>query len=386
MKKTNLLLFPLLLVCYEVAIYLTNDAYLPALPTIVSDLVTNQHLAQLTLTTWFFGSVSIQLFLGPISDRYGRRPVLLIGGVFFLIATIVCALTTDIGVLLFFRFLQGAAIPSMIVAGYATIHELFDHKRAIYTLAWMISITVLAPAFGPMFGAAVLYFVGWRWIFGILALWGGIALTFLFFQMPETQQKKEHALKLKQIMRQYKNIFLNLNYMRSALCYCFLFGALIAWIAAGPFLVIAEFHHDIFAFGFLQILVFGSYIIGTRFVKPMMQKYESDWLIRVGLAIALVGGVLSLLTWVYPRNLSIIIISLMLVASGAGFSSPPLNRTAIEASVEPMGARMAMFSTLMSFFGIIGSALISTFFDGTLVSFSVILVIFSVISFLLKGL
>jgi len=100
MKKNNLIIFPLLLVLYEIATYLTNDAYLPALPNIVSDLATTNYLAQLTLTAWFLGSASLQLILGPISDYYGRRPVLLTGGIVFIISTIICTLTNNINILL----------------------------------------------------------------------------------------------------------------------------------------------------------------------------------------------------------------------------------------------------------------------------------------------
>src|SRR3990167_5046784 len=118
------ILFPVLLALYEICTYLSNDAYLPALPHIAHDLFTSNHLVQLTLTTWFMGSASMQLFLGPIADRIGRRPVLLLGGLVFIAVTTGCAITNNIYTMLVLRFIQGATITSMIVAGYATIHEL----------------------------------------------------------------------------------------------------------------------------------------------------------------------------------------------------------------------------------------------------------------------
>ena len=152
------LVFPLLLALYEIATYLSNDAYLPALPHIARDLNTSHHLIQLTLTTWFMGSASMQLFLGPVCDRIGRRPVLLFGGIVFITSTVGCALTQDVYLLLILRFIQGSTITSMVVAGYATIHDLFNREQAIHTLAVMNSITVLAPSFGPLFGAIILHF------------------------------------------------------------------------------------------------------------------------------------------------------------------------------------------------------------------------------------
>src|ERR1700722_16800377 len=89
------LLFPFILVFYEVTNYLANDMYLPALPHMTIDLRTTAQMAQQTLTTWFLGTASLQLFLGPLSDRLGRRPILFGGGLVFIISTLICALASN---------------------------------------------------------------------------------------------------------------------------------------------------------------------------------------------------------------------------------------------------------------------------------------------------
>ncbi len=86
--------------------YLSNDMYLPALPQMTQALSTTPALTQMSLTTWFFGAASMQLLLGPLSDKYGRRPILLGGGVIFIAATLICAITSDISTLLVARFFQ----------------------------------------------------------------------------------------------------------------------------------------------------------------------------------------------------------------------------------------------------------------------------------------
>lgn len=385
MEKNNLMLFPLLLVLYETITYLANDAYLPALPVIMGDLATTRHLVQLTLTTWFIGASSMQLILGPIADRYGRRPVLLLGGTIFIFSTVICALATNIWVLLFFRFLQGATIASLFVAGYAAIHELFDHKTAINTTAWMSAISSLSTAFGPLLGAVSLHYSDWRWTFGMLAILGSIILSALFFKMPETNLCGfEHTIDIKRITKQYKSILLNFACMRPALSFCFLFSALIAWLAAGPFLIITEFHRSTYDFGLLQLLIFGSYIVGTRFVKPMMQKYRTANLIRTGLIIALIGGLSSGFALVYQNNLILIVIPLILIAVGTGFCAAPLTRSAIEASSEPMGAKLAIFTTLQRGFAVLSTTLTSVLYKGSLISLAIVLLTFSVAGFLLN--
>ena len=366
LKKNHLFWFPLLLVFYELPTYLSNDAYLPALPIIVKDFLTTPHLVQLTLTAWFLGTAFMQLVLGPLADRYGRRLILLSGGIVFIISTIGCALAPNIWFLLTMRVIQGLTVTSMIVAGYATIHDLFDHDKAIHTLAWMYSISVLAPSAGPLLGAVVLYFAGWREIFWILALWAFIVIVGLWKQMPETAPKIPGSIHPVKIMREYKRMLFNFQYISPTLSFCLLFSTMIAWLSAGPFLVITAFHRSAFTFGLLQCFVFGGYIAGTRLIKLILKKYKTSHLLNLGLIVAFAGGGCALLlAWLRPQALIALVLSVMLIAISMGFCSPMLNRAAVEAAPdESMGNRIALYSCLTSLFGMLSSALITGIYNG----------------------
>ena len=371
---------------YEVVIYLSNDAYLPALPQISLDLNTTHHWVQLSLTTWFMGASSMQLILAPITDRYGRRPVVLAGAVVFVITALICAFTQSITTMMIVRFIQGATIPALTVPGYAAIHEYFDHKKAIITLAWMNSVTVLAPALGPLFGSAILVLAGWRWIFGILAIGALLSLLGLFFNMPETHKEgHKHPIELKKSLKQYTRIITNKNYMSNAVSQALLFGAMIAWIVAGPFLVMDTFNLTSFTFGIFQAIIFSSFLIGTRTVKPLIEKYPAKTIAKTGITLALTGATCALLlAWLFPNLIYGTVFSMILIAIGAGISFPILSRLLVEASEEPMGARMAISSTLMTTAAVISSALISQVYNGSLLSLSFILIAFSLIAYLVK--
>lgn len=204
------------------------------MPQMAQQLHTSDHLIQLTLTVFFLGNATMQLILGPLADRYGYRPVLFGGGIVFVITTLMCGTSTHVYPLLIARFFQGSAVTSMVIAGYATIHALYDQKRAIKTLAWMNSITVLAPALGPLFGAIILLMGSWHWIFFILALWAILALIALHRYMLEISEKTT-AISPKKIMHQYYDAFTTWSFMRPTLCLTLLFAAMIVWIAAGSF-------------------------------------------------------------------------------------------------------------------------------------------------------
>lgn len=383
--KRSMMIFPILLALYEVVTYLSNDAYLPGLPQIARDLHTTLHLAQLTVTVIFMGSASMQMVLGPIADRVGRRPVLLVGGLVFILSTLGCSVTNDIYHLLVFRFIQGATITSLVIAGYSTIHDLYEQKQAIHLLAIMGSITLLAPAFGPLVGSMIMYFSSWRWVFGCLAIAGVFVISGLFFKMPETVKGSAEKLALKRIFTQYKNILMNKSFILFSLLPLFLFSALIAWIVTGPFLLIDAFHFQPHAFGIAQAFVFGGLILGLRMVKNLMEKYSLKKIILIGTTTSFIGAIYGFATsLLFPVVVWNIIISMMIISIGAGLVFPIANRLSVESSQEPMGSRMAVSSFLTSVFGMLGSGIVSGFYDGKLLSLGIIIVVFCLIAFLIQ--
>ncbi len=383
--KRSMMIFPILLALYEVVTYLSNDAYLPGLPQIARDLHTTLHLAQLTVTVIFMGSASMQMILGPIADRVGRRPVLLVGGLVFILSTLGCSFTNNIYHLLIFRFIQGTTVTALVIAGYSTIHDLYNQKQAIHILAIMGSITLLAPAFGPLIGSMIMYFSNWRWVFGCLAIAGIFVITGLFFKMPETVKENTEKPGLKRIITQYKNIFMNKSFILFSLLPLFLFSALIAWIVSGPFLLIDVFHFQPHDFGIAQAFIFGGLILGLRMVKTMMEKYPLKKIILIGSMTSLFGGMYGFLTSIlFPNVVWNIIIAMMLISVGAGLVFPIANRLSVESSTEPMGSRVAVSSFLTSIFGMIGSGIISGFYNGKLVSLGIIIIVFCSIAFLIQ--
>jgi len=377
LRNVPSLVFPLLLVFHEIGSYLSNDMYLSALPQLVSDLNITQHEGQLTLTLWFLGAVALQLLLGPLSDRYGRRVLLLSSGIVYVIALTICAMTSNLLIFLFARFIQGITVSAVLVAGYASIHERYDQAQAIRILALMGSIVIIAPAFGPLLGSLVLLFGTWRWIFWILVCWAILTTFLLSIWMPETNPpENRHPINFKFLLKNYYAVITNWKFTGLSLTFCFTFAGFIAWLTAAPFLIVDRFGKTAMTFGIVQAIVFVFYVIANRFVKHLLEKIGPVKLVRLGLSITLVGGILSLIfAFVIPNSLSGLVIAMMIYSFGSGLSFPPLNRLAIEASPEPMGIRMAVSSTLMSGFGMLGALTVSIVYDSTIASLAYILAI-----------
>lgn len=330
------------------------------------------------------GSASTQLILGPVTDRFGRRPVLLGGGIFFVLSSVICATTHNILILLITRFIQGSVIAAVVIPGYATVHELFDQKSAVKTLSWMNSITVLAPAFGPLCGSLILFFGTWRTIFWILALWALFCLCVLYRVMPETNPEK-HALHFKRSFNHYFKIIRNIEFMKNSLVFSFLFCGLIIWIVISPFLIIIHLKESTLDYGLYQAYVFVAFILGTRAVKFIIDKRNINTPIKLGVIISLFGAILSLITsLIFPNTFLYLLFSIMIYAIGSGLAFAPLSRLAIESSTEPMGARMAIFSSVISILGVLGSAIGNAFYEGEFFSLALMLLVLAILAAVLK--
>lgn len=382
-NSTAAKIFPWILIAYEMANYLSNDAYLPAMPQLAEDLRIDDHIAQLTLTAFFLGNATMQLILGPIADRYGRRFLMISSSIIFTLSTFYCGISDNISLFLVARFLEGAAVTAMIISGYSTIHAMYEQTQAIKLLSWMASITVLAPALGPLLGALILYLASWRAIFYILAFWAMCALIALYRLMPETLEKPI-PIHPKSILKNYARVLCDTQFLRPATALAMLFGAMVAWVAAGPFLVMDTFKHSPFVFGIIQGFIFLSFIIGTRIVNQKIEAIGTKPLIKYSVTLSLLGALLSLiLSYSFTDQLIDILLPMLLIGSGAGIGFPIFNRLAVEGSEHGMGIKMAMLSSFIGIGGLLGSGVMSSFFAGSLIQFSWILFAFTIVAWLI---
>lgn len=332
--------FPLFLLVYEFCCYLSNDMYLPALILIENDFSTTTALVQMSILIWYAGLALPQLTMGALSDRFGRRIVLFTGGCLFLLASIGCALATNIYFFLICRFLEGVGVCSLLVSGYAAIHESFDDTKAIRIISWMGCITVIAPMLGPLGGSYFLLMSTWRAIFWFITVCSSVAIIALFFIMPETNQAKGH----KRESGLYRRLLKNRGFLMSSITLGLLISVMIAWISASPFLLMQNEGLDFVKFGLVQIPVFALYGISTRFVGPIHERYGSEKLFRMGFTIILTA--ILLLTIGHILNLNYmyrLIVPIAMYSCGFGLISAPLNRRVFTSTDMKKGTVTAMF-------------------------------------------
>ena len=237
---------------------LSIDMYLPALPVIAVDLRGTAGDIQLTLSAFMIAFGAGQIFYGPAGDRFGRRPVILSGLVIYVLASIGCAFAAEAGELVLLRFLQGLAACGGVVLGGTMVGDLAQKGQAARAMSLMMACTSIAPMLAPLIGGQVLWFLGWRAIFWVLAIIGVVALVAAWLRLPETLRPEyRQPLVLSSILRRFGELVRHRAFMGYAFTSTFQFSALMSFLSGSPFVFIEKYGIAPRAYG----LIFGGMIV-----------------------------------------------------------------------------------------------------------------------------
>lgn len=217
---------------------LSIDMYLPAFPAMAQEFGTSASAVQFTLTSFMVGLASGQLIIGPLSDRFGRRPLLLAGTVVCVLAGVACATAPNIAALTAFRFVQGFSGAAGVVLSRAVVADRVHGPLAARAFSLMMIINGAAPVLAPLIGGSLMGVIGWRGIFWILtglavAMFVGVVVV-----LPETHPKDHrHTGGVTAMLRDARSVLTNRGYLGYTLAFAFGFTVMFAYISASPFVL-----------------------------------------------------------------------------------------------------------------------------------------------------
>lgn len=381
MRSTSfrLNLFLIFYVLYELAGNMSTDMYLPSLLQIGVDFSEPFDAVQSTMTAWLFGLSCSQLFLGPCIDRWGARAVLLTGGWTFLLATLGCAIAPHLLWLILGRLFQGIAVGSIMIAGYATIHEIFDAHRATLILVWTSSACIASPMIGPFTGGVILLVGSWRWIFATILAFAFFPLLGLLFYMPKQEMKKKpKSFTLKAVISRYFRILSTRGFFTSTLTFGLIDSGKIFWLMASPYIIMYRYNYAPQEFGFLQMVVFFGFILGAQTVRFLLKIFSRTQVVYLGISCSILGA-LSFFYFACKESSNIlnISISMSIYLLGYGICAAPLNKEAFLSTEESTGTVSSMFFFFISLLATLSSFFIALLPDsppilGGLLCFSVV--------------
>lgn len=343
------LMFPLALVLFEFSVYIGNDLVQPAMLAITRDFGVSSSWAPSSMSFYLLGGACVAWLLGPLSDRLGRKKVLLSGVLFFVVCCLLILLTQRIETFLALRFLQGIGLTVITAVGYAAIQETFEERDAIKVMALMANISLLAPLLGPILGAFLIDHVSWHWGFIGIALLAFLSWFGLKAKMPEYKQSIPKQ-PISYILYDFKKVYQDKHFLGLTLALPMVSMPLMLWIALSPVMLVEELGLSSLQYGMAQFPVLGGLILGNIVLIKVIDKLALGKTVLIGLPIMLFGTFILLLGVIWPVYfLWSLIIGMTLISFGEGLSFSVLYRFALMSSQVSKGTVAAAVSMLLMF-------------------------------------
>ena len=220
------------------------DMYLPSLPAIARTFGAPPGAAQATIASFLAGMAIGQLFWGPASDRFGRRPPLILGVAVFFVASLVCALSPSLPVLIGARFVQALGGAVGQVVGRAVVRDRFDHRNGARVLSILMLVWGLAPIIAPLVGSLLVTFASWRIVFWLITGFGGLMMIWILFGFEESRSAETAAhARAEHPFRAYLALLSSPSLIGYSLALAFNGAAVFAYISAAPGLL--EGHYGV---------------------------------------------------------------------------------------------------------------------------------------------
>jgi DHA1 family bicyclomycin/chloramphenicol resistance-like MFS transporter len=351
---------------------LSIDMYLPALPVIAVDLRGSAGDIQLTLSAFMIAFGAGQIFYGPAGDRFGRRPVILVGLVIYMLASAGCAFAAAAGHLIALRFLQGLAACGGVVLARTMVRDLAEKDQAARAMSLMLACTSVAPMLAPLIGGQILWFAGWRAIFWVLAGAGVFAFAVAWAKLPETLRPEyRQPFALGAIVKRFGELLSTRTFMGYAFTASFMFAALFSFISGSPFVFIERYgitprEYGVVFGGMVIFMTFGS-LLNARFVRVL----GAGRILRAAVFVPAIAGVTAaVMGWIEARYGTIglwpFLVCFVCQIATLSLIGPNATAMALQHYPHMAGTASSLMGVLQFGMGAVFGAIVGQTFDGSI--------------------
>ena len=345
---------------------MSMQIFLPALPAIRSSYGVSAATAQMTLSVSMLAIALATLIYGPLSDRYGRRPVVIIGLLFFLAGSALCAAAPDIWTLIVGRMLQGAGGASGMVLARAIVRDLYNRERSASVIAYLTTAMVIAPMLSPTIGGVLTDWTSWRASFVFSGCVGLMVTALVLARMPETHTEREPIEGLKSFFGGFGHLLSQPIFCGYVLYASFVLGVFFAFMSGAPYIMIDVLKRPATEYGLYFFMVSGGFMLGGLTAGRISARVGIDRMI-------VLGGMGSLIT---------VAIGFVIMASGvwhplalfgpamfasyaAGISMPNAQAGAISVNPKAAGAASGLAGFIQMLIGAGVAQAVGTIQNGT---------------------
>ncbi len=350
---------PTLLLLLTVFGPISMDLYLPALPALTAELGAATSVAQLTVTACLIGLAAGQLVAGPLSDRFGRRGILMIGITAYIATSALCAAAPTVELLIVARFVQGLAGGVGIVIAQAAGRDVYSGGALIRFYGRLTVVGGLAAIVGPLLGGLLSAVTDWRGLFLFLAAVGAGILLIALIAFPETLPPARRTNGgWTQTLRDYRTLATDAPFLGAVLNQGFLYAALFAYLAGATFVL-----QDIYGLSPLgYALAFGLNSAGYMVFGYLAGRTAERWSVRgtltAGIAVSAVGAAGLLVSGFAAMPLWVVVVSLFALAVGVAISSPPATTLALVDYPQMAGTASSLLGMMRFGFGGVAAPLV----------------------------
>lgn len=357
------------------------DIYVPAIPNIASLFHVSDATMQLTLTLFMLTAGFLQLIVGPLSDRYGRKPIALATSVIFIIGSLLCAVAQSAAQLILFRVIQAVGASGMMVVSFAVVRDLFSGKKSAQAYSFLNGMNAFSPMLAPFIGSYLVVHLSWQFAFVTLLLIGFAALYFVAFKLPETLLRRRRNAIGWSLINKYLKIARHSVFAIYSCVAAFGLSYLFLFCSISPYIIIRQLHIPVIDYGFYFCFMGISFFVGSFLSAYVVGRIGIYHTVILGLVIALIGG-LVMAIWYFISGLSIanFIWPMLLIGIGGTFCMGSGNAGAMEHFAEHSGSASALSGAFRFVFsGVLGSMVVTDHVRSTL-PLAIPAIIFSIIS------
>jgi DHA1 family bicyclomycin/chloramphenicol resistance-like MFS transporter len=345
---------------------LGTDSYVPALPVIAQAFIVPVSAAQLTLTSFFAGLAIGQLAWGPLSDRYGRKPVLLAALALACGAAVACALSTSIDAIIWFRLLQGIGMSGGPVIARSVVRDLYSHEHAAQLLARMTVVFSVVPIAAPLVGAQVLAWWGWQAVLGLHSTVLVALIIAVAAGLTETVPAERALVGARDIARNFASILSEPRFVAPFVAMLCAQLGIFAFVSSSAFVLVQGAGVSPSVYSRLFALVMLGQITGAWAGSRMVMRLGIGRMLRLGAVLACAAGLLAAaLAWAGVVHWLAIVLPLMVYLAATALLIPSATAAALSPFPRAAGSAASLMGVTQFALGAALSSLLGELFDGT---------------------
>ena len=342
------------------------NMYLPSMPGMARAFGVDYTTIQLTLSLYLAAMAVGQLIVGSLSDRFGRRPVLLTGLLVFVLGSFVCLSAQNVGVLIAGRVVQAVGGCAGITLSRAIVRDLYGRNQVASMIGYVTMGMAVAPMMAPTIGGVLDTLYGWRASFAFLMAFGGLALLFAFRSLPETNRNRGAAASTRELWLSYKSLVRSRLFWGYTLAAGFISAVFFSFLAGAPYVMIELMGRSPAEYGFYFAMVPSGYILGNFMTGRFAARVGPNRMILTGTAVALVS--VSAMAAAFAAGILhpvALFAPMFFIGVGNGLVLPSGIAGAVSVNPEVAGAAAGLSGSLQIGFGALVAPLIGAMLSTT---------------------